>query len=569
MENELLKDLVVIFAVAVVIVGLLKRVGIPSIAGFIFAGIFVGPNVLGIVDAVHDVEVLAEVGVALLLFGIGLELSLDRVRRLWKLVVTGGALQVVVTGALTVAVLLRVGLETPVAVLFGCVVAVSSTAIVLSALRARGETDGPHGRLTLGILIFQDLSVVPMILVIPLLSGNVQPVEVAITLGKAAAVLAAVLFGARLVVPRLLRLVAYTRQRELFILSVFLICIGTAWLVSAAGVSLALGAFLAGLVVAGSEFRHQALSDLIPFREVFASIFFVSVGMLLDPMVIFANLVPILIMVVVIVAGKALIATIAGLVARLPLRVSILAGLALAQVGEFSFVLLSAGRDAMVLPQPFTDTLTAAIVVTMLITPLIIMAGPHVAAGVVSIPVLTRRLGVRAASERPTGSDSMSNHVIIAGYGLTGQDLANSLKQCGVNHVIVDINPENVRRASSNQKPAYFGDVTSEDVLEAMGVKHAVELVLSINDLDATIRTIGAARRLAPDLNILVRIQYAADINRLIRAGATEIVAAELEASAVITQRVLAKCRVEEEAIAPQMERIRERTQDQDGSTPL
>lgn len=560
MENELLKDLVVIFAVAVVIVGLLKRVGIPSIAGFIFAGIFVGPNVLGIVDDVHEVEVLAEVGVALLLFGIGLDLSLDRVKRLWRLVVMGGTLQVLATGAVTVAVLLRVGLEAPVAVLFGCVVAVSSTAIVLSALRTRGETDAPQGRLTLGILIFQDLCVVPMILVIPLLSGNVAPAQIAIMLGKAAAVLAAVLFGARLVVPRLLRLVAYTRQRELFVLSVFLICIGTAWLVSAAGISLALGAFLAGLVVAGSEFRHQALSDLIPFREVFASIFFVSVGMLLDPVAIVTNAAPILIMIVVIVMGKALIATLAGLVTRLPLRVSILAGLALAQVGEFSFVLLNAGRDAMVLPQPFTDNLLAAVVVSMLITPLIIMVSPQVAAGVVSIPVFTRRMGVRTPGERPLASKPLTNHVIIAGYGLTGQELAQSLTECGVSYVIVDINPENVRRATKDGEPAYFGDVTSEDVLESLGVEHAVELVMSINALDATIRAIGAARRLAPDLQILVRIQYAADINRLIRAGANEIVAAELEASVVMTQRVLAKCQVIDKAIEPQVERIRERT---------
>ena len=213
----------------------------------------------------------------------------------------------------------------------------------------------------------------------------------------------------------------------------------------------------------------------------------------------------------------------------------------------------------MVLPQPFTDILTTAIVITMLITPLIIMAGPHVAAGVVSIPVLTRRLGVRAASERSTGAEPLSNHVIIAGYGLTGQELAHSLKACGVHYVIVDINPGNIQRASYDREPAYFGDVTSEDVLESLGVANAVQLVLSINDLDATLRAIGAARRLAEDLQIMVRIQYAADTERMIQAGANEIVAAELEASAVMTQRVLAKCRVMEEAIAPHIERIRDR----------
>jgi CPA2 family monovalent cation:H+ antiporter-2 len=563
MENELLRDLVVIFAVAVVIVGLLRRVGIPSIAGFIFAGIFVGPNVLAIVDDVHEVEVLAEVGVALLLFGIGLELSFDRVRRLWRLVLMGGALQVVATGAAAFAVFRWLGLTAPVAVLFGCVVAISSTAIVLSALRARAETEAPHGRLTLGILIFQDLCVVPMILVIPLLSGEVEPVQIAVTLAKAAAVLAAVLFGARLVVPRLLRIVAYTRQRELFVLSVFLICIGTAWLVSAAGVSLALGAFLAGLVVAGSEFRHQALSEVIPFREVFASLFFVSVGMLLEPLAIVNNALPIFVMVIVIVVAKAVIATTAGLATRLPLRVSIVAGLSLAQVGEFSFVLLAAGHNAMTLPEPFTGNLTTAIVISMLVTPLIIVAAPHVAAGVLSMPAFTRRLGVRTPGDRPPAAQPLSDHVIIAGYGLTGQELAHSLKDCGVNYVIVDINPENVRRAAEHGEPAYFGDVTSEDVLEALGVEHAIELVISINDLGAIIRAIGAARRAAPGLPVLVRNVYAIDIERLLRAGANEVVTAELEASAVLAKRILEKCRIRREAIAPQMERIRERTEDE------
>jgi CPA2 family monovalent cation:H+ antiporter-2 len=563
MENELLRDLVVIFAVAVVIVGLLRRVGIPSIAGFIFAGIFVGPNALAIVDDVHEVEVLAEVGVALLLFGIGLELSLDRVRRLWRLVLTGGALQVVATGAAAFGVFRWMGLANSYAVLFGCVVAVSSTAIVLSALRARAEMEAPHGRLTLGILIFQDLCVVPMILVIPLLSGEVEPVQIAVTLAKAAVVLTAVLFGARLVVPRLLRMVAYTRQRELFVLSVFLICIGTAWLVSAAGVSLALGAFLAGLVVAGSEFRHQALSEVIPFREVFASLFFVSVGMLLEPVAIMNNALPISIMVIVIVAAKAVIATAAGLATRLPLRVSILAGLSLAQVGEFSFVLLAAGHDAMILPEPFTGNLTTAIVITMLVTPLIIAASPHVAAGVLSIPAFTRRLGVRTPADRSLSAQPLSDHVIIAGYGLTGQELAQSLRDCGVNYVIVDINPENVRRAAGHGEPAYFGDVTSEDVLEALGVEHAIELVISINDLGAIMRAIGAARRAAPGLPVLVRNVYAADIERLLRAGASEVVTAELEASAVLARRILERCRVRRDAIAPQLERIRERTEDE------
>jgi len=565
MESELLKDLVVVFALAIVTVVVLRRVGVPSIAGFILAGIFVGPNVLGVVGDAHEVEVLADVGVSLLLFGIGLELSLDRVRRLWRLILTAGTIQVVVTTAAVALGLWLSSYSVNTAVFFGCVVAVSSTAIVLSTLRARGDLDSPHGRLTLGILIYQDLCVVPMILLIPLLSGSAPPGTLAIAVAKSAAVLAAVLIGARYLVPRLLNLVARTRQRDVFVLSVFLVCIGTAWLVSAAGVSLALGAFLAGLVVASSEYRHQALSDLIPFREVFASVFFVSVGMLLDPRTILESAVPILILLAVIVLGKALIATLASLAVRLPLRVSVLAGLALAQAGEFSFVLLAAGRDAMELPQPFADNLAVAIVVSMLITPLIITVSPRVAAGMGQVPVLTQRLQVRTPADRTGDTRQLKDHVVIAGYGITGQELARSLEECGVPYVVVDINPENIRGALQRGESAYFGDVTSSEVMESLGLARARELVLAINDVGATIHSIHAARRIAPSLPIFVRVPYASDVDRVVKAGASEVVAAELEVSVVVTQRILERCQVENGSVAPNLERIRERREEERG----
>ena len=558
-----MKDLVVVFALAIVTVVALRRVGVPSIAGFILAGMFVGPHVLAVVGDAHEVEVLAEIGVALLLFGIGLELSLDRVRRLWRLILKAGAIQVVVTTAAVTLGLWLSSYSVNTAVFFGCVVAVSSTAVVLGALRARGELDSPHGRLTLGILIFQDLCVVPMILMIPLLSGSAPPGTLAIAVAKSAAVLAAVLVGARFLVPRLLNLVARTRQRDVFVLSVFLVCIGTAWLVSAAGVSLALGAFLAGLVVASSEYRHQALSDLIPFREVFASVFFVSVGMLLDPRTISESALPIVLLLAVIVIGKALVATLASLTLRLPLRVSILAGLALAQVGEFSFVLLAAGRDAMDLPQPFLDNLSVAIVLSMLITPLIIAVSPRVAAGMGYVPVLTKRLQVRTPADQTGDTLQTKDHVVIAGYGITGQELARSLHGCGVPYIVVDINPENIRGALQRDEPAYFGDVTSAEVMESLGLARARELVLAINDVGATVHAIHAARRIAPSLPIFVRVPYAADVDRVIKAGASEVVAAELEVSVVVTQRILERCQVENDSVAPILERIRERREDE------
>ena len=278
-----LKDLVIVLGAAVVVVALLRRVGVPSIAGFILTGILAGPTALGLVDDTHQVELLAEVGVVLLLFGIGLELAVDRLRRLWKAVLLGGGIQVSVTLGCTAVLARAFGLAPGTAVFLGCVIAVSSTAVVLRALSARGELDAPHGRLAVGILVFQDLCVVPMILAVPLLAGDdSSPREILLAIGTAVAVLVGVLVAASFLVPRLLAFVARTRERELFILTVFLVCFGTTWALSLAGISLALGAFLAGLIVAGSEFRHQAMADLIPARDILASLFFVSVGMLLD-----------------------------------------------------------------------------------------------------------------------------------------------------------------------------------------------------------------------------------------------------------------------------------------------
>ncbi|MDP8254856.1 MAG: cation:proton antiporter [Candidatus Alcyoniella australis] len=432
-ELSILRDLVVIFAVAVVVVALLRRAGVPSIAGFILAGMLIGPRSLGLVRQPHEVELLAEVGVVLLLFGIGLELSLERIKRIWRPIVIGGALQVGISVGLVLALARLFGLSWGSAVFLGFVIAVSSTAIVLRGLEARGELDAPHGRLTLGILVFQDLSVVPMMMLIPLLAGSGSGTAGLLwTLFKSAALLAGVLTAARLVVPRLLRAVARTRQRELFLLSVFTVCIGTAWAASAAGVSLALGAFVAGLVVSGSEYRHQALAELIPFREVLSSVFFVSVGMLIVPSELMHGLPRIALLLLGIVFGKALIVFLVGSLMRLPLRVSVLSAAALCQVGEFSFVLSRAAQGTELLPRSLGSDLLAATILSMLITPFALKFGPHLAAGAGKIGALTRLMNVRPAQECEASKEGWSEHVIIAGYGVTGEALARTLRGCSI-----------------------------------------------------------------------------------------------------------------------------------------
>jgi len=538
-ELVFLLDLVVILAAAVAVVAFLRYLRVPSVAGFIVAGAVIGPNALGLVQDLHQVEMLAELGMVLLLFGIGLELSLRRVRRLWRPIAIGGAVQVGATILVVLGLSVLFGRGARSGLLLGFIIAVSSTAIVLRGLSTRGELETPHGRLALGILIFQDLCVVPMVLVIPVLGDTTAAgASVLIPLLKAAAVVTGVLVAARLVVPRFLEAIARTRQRDLFVLSVFLICLGTAWVVSSVGVSLALGAFLAGLVVSGSRYRQQAISDLVPLRDVLASVFFVSIGMLLDLRNVLDHLLPILGLFTAIIVGKFIIIFFSAAIMRLPLRVGILTATTLSQVGEFAFVLLLAAGGTGLLEDPFRSNLTVAIILSMLATPFGLALGPHLAGGLGKLDPLTRLLQVRTTEEMQE-IESLRNHVIIAGYGLTGRNLARELTQIGTRYIVVDINTENVRDAARQGEPACFGDVTSAEVLEHLGVADAAELVIAINDPDATARTVGAARIAAPDLRITVRTAYDADVERLKEAGATQVVAAEAAAADAIVDLVL------------------------------
>jgi CPA2 family monovalent cation:H+ antiporter-2 len=541
-ELGFLKDLVIVLGAAVVVVALLRRIGVPSIAGFILTGALVGPTGLGLINDAHHVEVLAEVGVVLLLFGIGLELSLDRLRRLWKVILLGGGLQVALTVACTAVLAMWFGLSPGPAIFLGCVVAVSSTAIVLRALSTSGELEAPHGRLAVGILVFQDLRVVPMMLAVPYLAGEGGAIgDIGMTVGTALMVLVGVLLAARRVVPRLLAFVARTRDRELFILSVFLVCFGTAWALSVAGISLALGAFLAGLVVAGSEFRHQAMSEVIPAREVLASLFFVSVGMLLNMADIGAHLIATVGRLGIILVGKFAIILGTALILRLPLRVGILSAATLCQIGEFSFVLLNAASGFDLLGPALTHNLLMAIVLSMLLTPLAMAVGPRLVGGAAYVPWLNRRLDAEPPSiELP---EPPSGHVIVAGYGLTGQRVCRAVRGLGLTYVAVDRNPDKVRAAHAAGDRAVLGDVAHPEVLEELGCRQARLVVVNINDTIAAEAAVRTIRATAPQVAVIARAPYEMDMDALRSAGATEVIAAEATASDAIVATSLAALR--------------------------
>ena len=535
---EYLWDLVIVLGLAVVVATVLRRVGVPSIAGFILAGALAGPTALSLVDDTHQVEVLAEIGIVLLLFGIGLELSLGHLRRLWKAILLAGSIQVTATVACTAALAVWFGLPTGTAVFLGCVVAISSTAVVLRGLSTRGELDSPHGRLAVGILVFQDLCVVPMLLAVPVLAGQESSThEVALAAITGLLILVGVVVAAGRVVPYLLTFVAKTKERELFVLTVFLGCFGIAWGLSQAGISLALGAFLAGLIVAGSEFRHQAMSDLIPVREVFASVFFVSVGMLLDVSDVLEHFVPTLRLLGLILAGKFTIMLVTGFVLRLPLRVAILSAAALCQIGEFSFVLLNAAAGTGLLGDVLSHNLLVAIILSMLLTPMFIAFAPHLALGADRVPWLNRLLGAE-----PPGIDAHephSDHIIVAGYGRAGREVCQAARAAGYACIAVDVNVDNVRAARAAGDLAVFGDVTQKEVLEELGCRNARLVVVTINDTRATELATLTIRRTAPDTPIIARAMYDMDEESLRTAGATRVITAEATTSAVIVSACL------------------------------
>jgi CPA2 family monovalent cation:H+ antiporter-2 len=508
---------------------------------------------------VHEVELLAEIGVVLLLFGIGLELSIAKVRRLWKPILLGGSLQVGATIALAAWLATTFGIGWRSGVFVGFLVAVSSTAIVLRGLEFRGTIDAPHGRFALGVLVFQDLGVVPMMLAIPLLAQTGgSGLDALVALGKAAGVIVGVVLASRLLVPRLLHLVAASKQRDLFVLVVLLLCVGTAWVVSLVGVSLALGAFLAGLVVAGSDYRHQAIAELIPLREVLASLFFISVGMLLDPRALAGDPLPILGLLGAILVGKFLIVVAVGLVLGLTLRVALITGMTLAQAGEFMFVLLRAADGTELVDGSLASRLMAAAILSMLITPLLMYASPRVAAGV-SEASLFRWLARKRRSSATEDAPKLRDHVIIAGYGVAGEELAEALREREIPHVVVDLNAETIKLLAMQGEPAQFGDVTNVEVLEGLGIHRAAELVVTINDPAATVRAVVAARRLAPELPILTRVRYVAEVEELLDAGATRVVPSEYESAVEIVARVLGRHGVPQAEIADHVERMHSR----------
>lgn len=536
-DLTILADLVILVAVALPVVILAQRLHIPSVVGFLATGVLIGPHALALIRDIGAVQHLAEVGVILLLFVIGLELSLSRVVALGPTILQAGAIQVGGTVAVVALLAIVLGVSLERAIVIGALVSLSSTAVVLKVYGDRDALDSPHGRIAVGILVFQDLAIVPLVLVVRTIGGT--GATVASILGSIALsglVVAGLLLTGRYVVPWMLRYLARIDARELFTLAIMFFGLGAALLTARFGLSLALGAFLAGLLISESEYGSQAMSDVLPFRDTFSGIFFISVGMLLDAGALVADPLPFLLAALAVVVIKAGVASIAALTLRRPLQVSLLVGIGLAQIGEFSFVLAGVAEPLGLLTASDNQLFLGTAVLTMLATPFLVAGAPSA----------TRRLCAGIGRETlPSVDDAavveeeLADHVIIVGYGVNGRNVARVVDGVGIPYVILEQNGRVVETALRAHQPIVYGDATQQHTLERVGIRTARILVLAIASPADELRSVAIARQVNPGIRIVVRTRFVQSIRELQGVGADEVIAEEFETSLEIFSRVL------------------------------
>lgn len=563
MDIPLLKDIVSVFALSVVVLLVCHKVRLPSIVGLLITGVLCGPTALGLVQNLHAVELLAEIGVVLLMFTIGMELSGEALARLLKPIFVGGAGQSVLTVLAVTMLAMLLGRSLQEGILFGFLAALSSTAIVLNLLQQNAQSESPQGRLTLAVLIFQDLAIVPMMLLIPLLAGHMEAdmMSLAYSGGRTVLILGGGWVLAKHGVPWLMKQVMQTRNRELLLMTTLVLCLMVAMGTAALGLSLSLGAFLAGLLLAESEYSLSAVEGVLPFKAVFSSLFFISVGMLLDVNYVFEHPGKVMLASVVVIVIKALAAVPALLLLGYPLRVCVIAALYLSQIGEFSFVLAKSGLEHGLLDDVSYQMFLAGSILTMIVTPFLMRLAPSV--GKAAADTVSRLSGRPAISEddsenpdEATGK-GLQDHLIIVGFGVGGKYLARTAKDAGIPYIILEMNPDTVTRFKGTE-PIFYGDASRPLVLEHYNIHHARVLAVVISDPAAVRATTAAARKLNPRLHIVVRTRFLGEVAALHELGANHVIPEDFETSIEIFTRVLSHYLVPRQTIETYVNGIRD-----------
>lgn len=547
MEIPLLKEIVVVLGISIVIILAFQKLKVPSILGFLFAGIIVGPSAFNLLSSTHEVELLSEIGIIFLLFIIGIELSFSGLMKIKRTVFVGGGLQVGGTILITVLVAMALGVEISTAVFIGFLISLSSTAIVLKMLQEKGEIESPHGRVALGILIFQDIIVVPMMLVTPILAGKSENISetLLILLAKLIGVGLVVFLLQKYIVPFIFKLVVKTKNRELFILTTIVFCFSVAWLTSSVGLSLALGAFFAGLIISESEYSHQATANVLPFREIFISFFFISVGSLLDIYFFLSNVVYILLFVLAVLLIKMLIVSLVSWFLKTQPRTIFLSAFSIFQVGEFSLLLSTVGLQNDLLPQELYQYFLAVSIITMALTPFLLQKSHSMSDFLIkaAIPRNVRerlnRIKMESSSHEADSEHEWEDHVVIVGYGINGQNISRVTSQIDIPYVIVDMDYDALQQAKRKNQPIVFGDASDPEILKHINIQKARVVVIAISDPKATKKIISSVRLFSQTVYIIVRTRYVREIDENMKVGADEVIPEEFETSIEIFTRVL------------------------------
>jgi CPA2 family monovalent cation:H+ antiporter-2 len=549
-EIPLLAEAFYVLALAIGVLFMCHRLHLPAVVGFLLTGILCGPFGFGIIHKVEDVQTFASIGIVLLLFTVGMEVSIKQILSLKRFFLLGGALQIVFTLALGAFLGFVCGRCFSEGLFWGCLLALSSTAIVLRMLAQQGEIDTPHGRAILAILIFQDFCAVPMMLVVPFFGGGTISLEWGLFVSalKGISLIAFTFTAAWLLVPKLLYYVARTRMRELFLIAIICICLVVAWVSAEAGLSLALGAFLAGLVISQSDFSYEAIGNIAPFQDLFTSFFFISIGMLLDVNFVWQHPLSILSITLVVLVFKAFSTTLAALFVGMPLRTASLVGLGLAQISEFSFVLAKEGVHYGVMPSYEYQLFLSVALLSMAVTPWII-GHAHMLAGWIDALPMPMRYKKGFVKTTAASEQKLCGHVVIIGFGLTGRSLANSCRSASIQYTILEMNAETVRKERKRGEPIHYGDASHEAILEHLHVHEARAVAIVINDAAAAMRIIVQVKKLNPDVYLVVRTRYVQDVERLYALGVNDVIPDEYGAAIEVFTRVLRSYDVSKERI--------------------
>ncbi|WP_041738674.1 cation:proton antiporter [Echinicola vietnamensis] len=563
-EIPMLPEIVIIFGLATLVIMLFTRLKVPTIIGFLLTGTIAGPYGLSLVNASATVDVLSEIGIILLLFVIGMEFSLKSLMSIKKAVFVGGSLQVSLTILAATVTAYFFGFDWNVAVFFGFLLALSSTAIVLKLLQEMGQVNNLSGKTILAILIFQDIIIVPMMLFTPMLAGESDNVLLSLFFMavKGGLVILFTILSAKYLIPQLLFWVAKTRNEELFLLSIIVICFSVAFLTSLLGLSLGLGAFLAGLIISESEYSHHATGKILPFREIFLSFFFVSVGMLFDVTFLFSHIEIIIGILVLVLVFKFIMTVVAVRSIGIDFKEAFIVGFSIFQIGEFSLLLAQEGVEIGLIDQNHYQYFLAVSILTMAITPFVIKNREKLAFKMLDAP-LPQKLKTHLSTS--TGNISMANmegeelsdHLVIIGYGLNGRNLSKAAKRAKIPYAIIEMNPETVRAEGEKGEPIIYGDASNEMVLKHVNIHLSRVVVIAISNSDATKSIITAIRLLTQNASIIVRTRYVNEISANLSMGANEVIPEEFETSIEIFTRVLNKYLIAKDDIEDFTEEVR------------